>query len=127
MRRRYIILPVVGFLVGFAALYFGKPRVPQNYSIYLAVATIAGLDSVFGAVRAGFEHLFDPTIFVTGFLFNAAFACLLVYLGEVIGVELYLAAVILQGGRILSNFSAIRRQLLGKLHHPGVNNQRGAG
>jgi small basic protein len=127
VKRRYIILPALGFVVGFAVLYFGGLRLPKEYSIYLAVAVIAGLDAVFGAVRAGLSHEFDPMILVTGFLFNAMFACLLVYVGDLIGVELYLAAVILQGGRILTNFSLIRRHLLGKLQHPDPDRDPGAG
>jgi len=127
VRQRTIILPILGFLAGIAFIYVGDIRLSQDYSVYLAVAAIAGLDSVFGAVRAGLEHTFDPMIFVTGFLFNAVFACLLVYLGNLIGVELYLAAVILQGGRVLLNFSHIRRHLLGKLHYSSVKDSTRAG
>jgi small basic protein len=126
-KRNTIVLPVIGFLAGVAFVYVGNVRLSQEYSVYLAVAAIAGLDAVFGAVRAGLEHTFDPMIFVTGFLFNAAFACLLVYMGGLIGVELYLAAVILQGGRVLMNFSVIRRHLLGKLHYSSMKDSTRAG
>ena len=38
----------------------------------------------------------------------------LVYLGEILNVEIYLAAIIVFGGRILNNFSIIRRDFMQK-------------
>ena len=38
----------------------------------------------------------------------------LVYLGQLLNVEIYLAAVIVFGGRILNNFSIIRRDIMDK-------------
>lgn len=84
---------------------------------YLSLAVLAGLDSVFGGIRAGAERRFRSDVFLTGFLVNMILAVLLVWLGEQIGVgDLYVAAVVTLGGRMFLNLSVIRRHLLER--HP---------
>jgi small basic protein len=87
--------------------------VPYDYASYLSLATLAGLDSILGGIRAGLEGKFRNDIFLSGFIVNMVVAVLLAALGDQIGVEgLYLAAVVTLGGRIFWNLSVIRRHLL---------------
>jgi small basic protein len=79
---------------------------------YLGVALLAALDTICGGVRAWLEKQFDQNIFISGFVFNALIASFLTYLGDRIGVDLYLVAVIAFGLRIFQNLSLIRRHLL---------------
>ncbi len=88
--------------------------IPYSSYQYVAVAILACLDSVFGALAANTGKNFKMKIFLSGFFFNALFAIFLVYLGELLNVEIYLAAVIVFGGRILNNFSIIRRDFMDK-------------
>lgn len=74
---------------------------------------LAGLDSVFGGIRAGVEHKFRSDVFLSGFLVNMFLAVILVWVGDKIGVkDLYLAAVVTLGGRMFLNLSVIRRHWL---------------
>jgi small basic protein len=115
MRLVKVALPVFGFVAGFA-LMVGVPvpiPVPYDYASYLSLATLAGLDSILGGIRAGLEGKFRNDIFLSGFIVNMVVAVLLAALGDQIGVEgLYLAAVVTLGGRIFWNLSVIRRHLL---------------
>ena len=113
-RTNKIWWPVLGFLVGFGvAHYFWREGVPFALADYLSLAVLAGLDSVFGGIRAGVERHFRSDVFLSGFLVNMILAVLLVYLGNVIGVsDLYLAAVVTLGWRIFTNLSVIRRHWL---------------
>ena len=88
--------------------------IPYSSYQYVAVAILACLDSVFGALAASTGKKFNMKIFLSGFFFNAIFAMFLVYLGQLLNVEIYLAAVIVFGGRILNNFSIIRRDIMDK-------------
>ena len=63
----------------------------------LVYSFLAALDSVFGGIRGYMEDGFDTTIFVSGFIVNALLAAGLAYIGDKLGVELYLAAVIVLG------------------------------
>jgi small basic protein len=115
MRLAKVALPVLGFALGFALVVGVRVPipVPYDYASYLSLATLAGLDSIMGGIRAGLEGKFRNDIFLSGFIVNMLVAVLLAALGDEIGVEgLYLAAVVTLGGRIFWNLSVIRRHLL---------------
>ena len=101
---------ILGILIGQNII------IPYSSYQYVAVAILACLDSVFGALAASTGKNFKMKIFLSGFFFNAIFAIFLVYLGELLNVEIYLAAIIVFGGRILNNFSIIRRDVMDKAH-----------
>jgi small basic protein len=113
MKIAKVVLPLLAFFVGFS-LMLGLPNmIRYEYAGYLSLATLAGMDSVFGGMRAGLDNRFKSDIFLSGFIVNMLLACALAFLGDRIGVpELYLAAVVTLGGRIFVNLSVIRRQLL---------------
>ncbi len=88
--------------------------IPFMYAKYMSIAILAALDSVFGGIRAYMEDVFDNVVFVSGFFINILLAAGLAYLGDRLGVELYLAAVVAFGVRIFQNLAIIRRYLLKK-------------
>ena len=83
--------------------------VPYAFTEYIAVAILAFLDSLFGAAVASMQKKFDLPIFITGFFGNAIIAIFLVFLGQKLNVDIYLAAVIVFSTRLFNNFSIIRR------------------
>jgi small basic protein len=105
-------LPVLGFGLGFFVVYVSQYTVPPALSPYLGLAALAGLDSICGGIRAGLEGKFHDDIFLTGFAMNTILAAALAYLGDRIGVDLFLAAVVVLGGRVFLNLSLIRRYWL---------------
>lgn len=110
-----IVIPILALLIGgVLAFYIVNPadQIPREY---VGVAAIAGLDTLFGGIRAALESRFRNDLFITGFVFNIFLAVGLVYLGSKIGVEVYLAAVVTLGGRLFLNLSIIRRHYLTKL------------
>lgn len=107
-------LPVLGLFLGLAIGYFSPFSVPVDYAKYLSVAILAALDSVLGGIRSVQEENFDSMVFLTGFFSNILLASLLAYVGDRIGVDLYLAAVVAFGVRIFQNMAIIRRHLLKK-------------
>ena len=110
-----LLLPALGVAVG-VWLGFALPgQVPSAYVKYLGVALLAAFDSALGGLRAGLEDTYDPTVFFSGFVANAFLAGLLTYVGDRLGVELYLAAVIVFGARIFNNIAIMRRIIIGRL------------
>ena len=87
---------VLGVLVGNFI-----PAIPYTYSIYLSVAILAALDSIFGALASIIKNRFDTKVFVSGFFGNAILTILLAYLGQKLNVDIYLAAIIVFVGRML--------------------------
>lgn len=107
-------LPLLGLVVGIIIGLRFPFVVPAAYAKYLSIAVLATLDSVFGGLRADLEQKFDSLIFTTGFFGNALLAALLTYIGDQLGVELYLAAVFAFGVRLFQNLAIIRRYLLNR-------------
>ncbi len=107
-------VPLIGLLIGILIGLQIPFSVPIEFAKYLSVALLAAFDTVIGGIRANMEKKFDNTIFVTGFIFNTFFAGALAYIGEQIGVELYLAAVFAFGVRLFENLATIRRYLIKK-------------
>lgn len=114
------LLPVLGTIAGFifGMILFSHLKIPwevaNTYATYLSLATLAGLDTILGGVRAGIEGRFQDDIFVSGFVLNTLLAAGLAWLGDKIGVDLFLAAVVALGTRVFLNLSLIRRYYLTK-------------
>lgn len=106
------MISVIGLILGIIAGLVLNINIPDKFSPYMSVAILACLDSVFGAVRANLSKNFQPDIFISGFFGNALLAAALAYLGDKLGIPVYIAAVIVFGGRIFDNFAIIRRLLL---------------
>jgi small basic protein len=101
-------------LIGLALGMAFSLTIPAEYSRYTAMAILAAFDSVLGAVRAELDGEFENRIFLTGFFANIFLATVLTFLGERLGVELYIAAIVAFGVRLFNNLAIIRRQLLGR-------------
>ena len=105
----YIVLSVLlGVLIG-ALLPWS---IPAQYSIYAAVLLLAAIEAAAGGINARLHHKFRGSLFVSGALGNGLIAVFLTYMGERIGISLYLAAVVVFGTRLFQNFGEIRRELL---------------
>ena len=105
-------LPLLGLILGVVIGLASSVHISPLYVNYMAMALLAALDSVFGGIRAGLEGKFDNKIFVSGFFTNTLLASLLKYLGDNLGVNLYLAATVGFGMRLFQNLAIIRRMLL---------------
>lgn len=110
MRRLY--LPLLGLMLGVAIGLVIEFRVPASYARYLSIAVLAALVSTFGGLRALLEKKFNDWLFITGFLSNTILAALITFLGDRLGVNLYLAATVAFGVRLFQHLAAIRRRVL---------------
>lgn len=109
------ILLVVGALaVGLLIGAFTPLAIPPAWSKYVAVAILAALDTSLGGIRSGMENRFDLLVFISGFTANTLLAAGLTLLGDKLGIDLYLAAIVVFGVRIFENLAKIRRLLLSR-------------
>ncbi|NPV71625.1 MAG: small basic family protein [Firmicutes bacterium] len=107
---------IASLAIGLILGYNVPVKIPLFYARYMSIAVLAGLDSVFGGIRASLEGTYDLTVFITGFAANSLLAALLTYIGDRLGVELYYAALFAFGYRVFQNLGAIRRLLLQQWH-----------
>ena len=106
------MLELVGLLVGVLVGILVPWTIPSQYSLYVAAGLLAALDSALGGYCARLEKQFRLSVFLSGTIGNAAIAAFLTWLGEKLGIPLYLAAVVVFGTRMFQNFAKIRRELL---------------
>ena len=108
-----LIAIIIGVLLG-AIVGMSVPIIPYTYSGYLAIAIIAALDSVFGAIAATINKNFNLKVFISGFFGNAILSIALTWLGGKLNVDIYLAAIVVFVGRMFTNLAIIRRHYLDK-------------
>ena len=106
------MLELFGLAVGLIVGFLAPVTVPAAWSLYAAAGLLAALDSALGGFNARIKHTFRLSIFLSGTVGNAAIAVFLTWLGQKLGIPLYLAAVVVFGTRMFQNFAEIRRELL---------------
>ena len=77
-----VVCAILGIVAGMNII------VPYSISKYVAVAILAFIDTVFGALVSNTQRKFSLSIFLTGFFGNALIAIALVYLGEKLDVDI---------------------------------------
>ena len=101
-----------GLIIGLIAGFLSPWTIPGQYSLYAAAGLLAALDSALGGVRSRLKGEFKLDVYLSGTVGNAAIAVFLTWLGDKLGIPLYLAAVVVFGTRMFQNFAEIRRELL---------------
>ena len=120
-----ILVPFIALFIGAVlALVLRVEPLTGTQGQYMAVACLAGFDTVLGGIRGGVEGRFENSIFVSGFLANIAIAFLLAYIGEKIYLPLYLVVAFVFGNRIFSNLSLIRRAVITKINDESARRKR---
>ncbi|MBM3258714.1 MAG: small basic family protein [Candidatus Sericytochromatia bacterium] len=107
-----VILIAGALLAGILLGAYAPITIPKEWSKYVAVAILAALDTGLGGVRSGLDERFDLAVFASGFTANSLLAAGLTLLGDKLGIDLYLAAIVVFGTRLFENLAKIRRLLL---------------
>ena len=108
-----IIAILIGCIIG-AVIGINAPVIPYTYSIFLAIAVVAALDSVFGGITSVLKKNFDLKIFISVFFCNSILSIALTYLGQKLNLDIYLAALVVFVGRMFTNLTIIRRYYIEK-------------
>jgi len=108
-----MIWALIGILVGVICGLAIDIPIPIELTRYTAVVSIGILDALFGAIRAEVtKDKYNAVIFISGLFFNVILAIAITYLGDKLGLDLYLAATVVFTFRIFSNVGITRRALL---------------
>jgi small basic protein len=107
-----IVVALIFAIIGAALGLLSPVTIPVSYARYTALAILAALDSIFGALKANLAGTFEPRVFFSGLLTNMALAAGLTFFGDKLGVDLSIAAIVAFGVRIFNNLGAIRRHYL---------------
>ncbi|HBN08550.1 MAG TPA: hypothetical protein DD435_07830 [Cyanobacteria bacterium UBA8530] len=108
------LLPALGLAAGILIGAFTPLSIPPGMTKYVAIGILAALDTGLGGIRSGIENKFDLAVFISGFTFNTLLAAGLTYTGDLLGIDLYFAAIVVFGVRLFENLAKIRRLVLGR-------------
>ena len=106
-----MIIPIIGAIIGIGIALLLPYQVPLVYIKYTAIAILAALDAILGGFRAQLEQKFVFSKFISSFFTNAALAALLAALGDALGIDIYLGAIVAFSIRLFHNLSLIREEL----------------
>ena len=114
-----MIFALIGILAGIIIGIQLDYAIPTEYIKYTAVIIIGIIDSLLGAIKAEVrgqtqDDEYNPMIFLTGLISNILLAGLITFLGEHLGLDLYLAVTVVFTIRIFTNVAKIRRNILEK-------------
>lgn len=101
----FVVSVLVGILLGLLVPY----TLSSSTLPYLAVAIIAALDSVFGGLLAYLNKRFNINVFMIGLVSNAILAVFLTFIGNILGISLSFAVIVVFGVRMFNNMASIRR------------------
>lgn len=107
-----ILLPLASLAAGATIGSILTVNASLDIAKYLSIAILAALDSVLGGARALLEDTYDSLIMLSGFFINALLAMALAFLGDQIGIDMFMAATICFALRIFSNLAFIRRDII---------------
>ena len=107
-------IPFLGLFAGAGLGYLLNIEIPAHLVKYFSVAFLAALDTIFGGIKSIQKGSFESILLISGFFINMLAAGFFAYIGDSIGVDLYLAAVFAFGVRIFNNISEIRRNIITK-------------
>ena len=102
-------------LIGCFAALLVPFNIPSGTTHYVAIVLLAGFDSIFGGLVAHFKGTFKLNIFLSGFFGNSILAALILYIGNLLNVDLSIAAIVVFGTRLFQNFATLRRFAIDKI------------
>ena len=111
-----MIILVIGTILGFAAGWFLPWQFPAGAAPYAAVGILMCLDSLLGGAKSYMQGKFRAGWFFSfsGLAGNILVGLLFTYMGDKLGLPLYLVPVLVSGARIFNNFAELRRLLFKK-------------
>jgi small basic protein len=113
------IITFLGLILGVLLGLYTSLEIPAVIAKYVSLALLASFDTLIGGLKSYLRNEFDEWIFVSGFIANAFLAALIAFLGDRLGIELYLAVILVFGMRIFQNLAELRHALIEKLRQSG--------
>lgn len=110
----YALIGVISGVIIGAVLPFS---IPVEYSRYTAVAVLAILDSIIGALASQAKKDFNLVDFITGLTFYMFLAVFFVYIGDKLNIDIYLGVIVVFMFRIMQNIEILRAVYFKKFIH----------
>lgn len=104
-------IPIIGLLIGLVIGGLLPVSIPLVNTQINTILVLVSTDALFNGFLAKLEGRFSTLLFSIEFLLNVLLAVGMVYFGIIMGVDIFLAVIIIFGVRIFHNLSKINQKL----------------
>ena len=104
-------MPLLGLIIGLLIGIVFPISIPAISTKFLAIVALCSIDSLLLGLRAKLYNKFNTIIFTNEFILNSILSIGLVYLGDVMGTNLFTAVAIIITARIFYNLSNINHYI----------------
>lgn len=106
-----MLYALAGIVIGFAAGWYFPLYLPFEYARLLSVSLMAALDTVLAVCAPAWKANMIMPYLLQAF-YQCCFGSVLCYSSILLGIDLYLVAILIFGMRIFNNLAAIRHLFL---------------
>lgn len=107
-------LPLIGLIIGLLSGLLFPLSFPLIGAKYLAIIALSSIDFILIGFKAKLNNHFNSVLFIIEFILSTILAIGLVYLGDIMNVDLLIAISIVFSVRIFHNLSSLNHQLFFK-------------
>ena len=112
--KNFLFCCLVATLLGGFIGYLTPIIIPTNYSKLFSVAILAGVESIFSAIKLIIREKFNAQSFILNFLANVFIVVVFVFVGDNLGLDLYYVVLLAIGFRLLQDLDVIRLHLFNR-------------
>ncbi len=112
--KKFLLICIIAALIGAALGYILPIIIPTEYTKLSSVAILAGLESIFSAIKLILREKFNGRIFILNFFASVFIVVLFVFVGDNLGLDLYYVVLLAVGFRLLQDLDVIRIYLFNK-------------
>lgn len=104
-------MPLTGIIIGLTIGLLFPLSIPVAITNFMSIIALCSIDSIFIGFRAKLSNKFDTLLFTNEFILNSILATVLVYLGNIMNTNMFIAVAIIFTARIFYNLSSINQYL----------------
>jgi len=104
-------MPILGLIAGLLIGTLFPFSLPLIKAKYLAITALSAIDFIFLGFSTKLNNHFNTNLFIIEFLLTTMVAIGLVYLGDIMSTDLFVAITIVYSARIFHNLSILNHKL----------------
>lgn len=112
--KNVVILCVIAGVLGSSIGYIIPVVIPTEYNKLFSVAILAGIESVCSAIKLIIRNKFEGNIFIIDFFCKCNYCCIVVFIGDNLGLDLYYVILLALGFKLLQDLDVVKTYIFTK-------------
>lgn len=112
--NKIVLYCLISAVIGGVCGYVLPINIMAGYNKIFAVATLAGVETLFNGLALIIKRRFLTKIFILNFLLSVMIAVIFVIVGDNLGLDLYYVVLLALGFKILQDLDVIKNYIFNK-------------